>query len=178
MKALLGLTVRWKLMKGKFVLKLKKWWLTALVFTLVLPLVSCSKKRKETLQADYGFTQCDGTIGSFDVYVIRSKTNPGTFEISIITIQADAPGDIASITVANSSKAYKQLIPQVVLNNDQEIFGGYLTESELNQYDILAITPYDPSTNFADQVSAKDALCTLPLPGDGVNPDDYSPQPQ
>ena len=156
---------------------IKKFWIIAAVFTLALSLTSCAKKKKEILQADYGFMQCDGTIGSFDVYLVKSKSTPGLFELSIMPVQVDAAGDIASITIASNTRAYKQLLPQVVLNNQQEIYAGILTEADLQQYDILAITPYDPSTNFADQVPAKEAFCQIPQPGDGAYPEDQTPQP-
>lgn len=150
----------------------KRWWLIALVFTLALSLTSCSKHRPdEALQADadYGFTYCDGTIGSFDVYVIRSKQDPTLYELSIIPVNLDAPGDIARINVANRQPNYKEMVHEVVLYPNSEIFGGYLTEADLQTYDILAITPFDGSgQSFLEQQAEKDALCTLPLPGDGT----------
>lgn len=153
-------------MKGKTVLMIKRWWLTAVVFTCALSLTSCSKKKpgNELLSAEPGYTQCAGTIGDFDIWLYASDKHVGMYELYVIPYQLDAAGDIASITVANSSLAYKQLVTQVVLNPDQTIFAGYLTEQEVENYNIIAITPYDPTTNFASSVSEKDAFCEYNLP--------------
>lgn len=159
-------------MKGKFVVMMKRWWLTALVFTLSLSLTSCSKKKDNTLlQSGYGYTQCDGTMGSFDVYVFQSKNYSGMYELHVTPYQVDA-GDIASITIANQALSYKQVVPQVVLQPNEDIFAALLTESDLYTYDILAVTPYDPSTNFAEQAPAKDTFCTINLP-EGLDPQVY-----
>lgn len=134
-----------------------------------IALTSCSRNRNtQGLQANYGFGYCDGTLGSFDVYVIQSDAQPGLYEVSVIPVALNAPGDIVSITVANQQLAYKEVVPQVVLFAEQEIFAGYLTETELLTYDILAITPYQPGVTFLEATPESDALCTLPLPGDGV----------
>lgn len=115
-----------------------------------------------------GFGYCDGTLGSFDVYVMRSPNAPGLYELSIIPVQLDAPGDIVSVTVANENMAYKELVGQVVVFNEAEIRAGMLTETELSNYTILAITPYQPGVSFLDVNAEKDAICALPLPGDGM----------
>ena len=155
---------------GRFVLMMKRWWLIVLVFTLALSLTSCSRKRTGDLlqQADFGCIPCNGTIGSFDVYVIRSLQDSTTYTLSIIPIQLDQPGDIGKMTIANRNPSYKEVVHEVVLNPNEEIFAGTLTEADLENFDILAITPFDESgVSFLQQQSEKDALCTLPLPGDG-----------
>ena len=154
-------------MMGKFVVMMKRWWVLALVFTLALSLTSCSKRKSNLQAADYGFGYCDGSIGSFDVYVIPSKGSPGLYELSIIPVSVNA-GDIAKIVVLNQSLSYKPMLNQVVLQNEQEIFAGHLTESEVSSYDTLAIIPWDPSQENVtpiEQNNDKDALCALPLPG-------------
>src|SRR5688500_9906466 len=115
---------------NKTFLIMKRLSLIALVVTLVFPMAACSKKKKELVSSDYGYVACDGTMGQFDVYVIRSKTDPQLFELSIIPYQLDAAGDIASITIANSNRAYKQLVNQVVLNPEQEISVPGVTEND------------------------------------------------
>ena len=156
-------------MMGRIVSMTKRWWIVAVVFTLALSLTSCSRRQNLVPLAEYGFGFCDGTIGSFDVYVIKNRQDPNLFDISIIPVALNAPGDIVSITVANQNLAYRELVTQVVLFNDTEIRAGTLSTSELAQFDILAITPYQPGVTFLEVNSAQDALCDLPLPGDGVN---------
>lgn len=155
-------------MKGKLINLMRKWWLMALVGTLALSLTSCAKRRNFNLSGAYGFTQCDGANWSFDVYTIRSQSQPGSVELVIMPVSIDTPGDIASVTIGNSQNGYRQLIQQVVLNPEQEIPAGMLTNADLYNYPILAITNYDPSTNFINQNAQKSAFCEIPLPGDGV----------
>ncbi len=155
-------------MKGKFLNLMRKWWLMALVSTLALSLTSCAKRRNFNLSGAYGFTQCDGANWSFDVYTVRSQSQVGTYELIIMPVSIDTPGDIASVTIANQQQGYKQLISQVVLNPEQEIYAGVLTNADLNNYPILAITAFDSSTVFTSQNSAKSSFCLVPLPGDGV----------
>lgn len=149
---------------GRLVSKVRRWWMLVLVCILALSLTSCSRKAREAPVADYGFGHCDGTLGNFDVYVIRSKGNPGLYEIAIIPASLDQPGDIVNITVANQNLAYKEMQTQVVVDVEGEIFAGYLTESELETYDRIAITPYQPGVSFLEATPEKDAICELPLP--------------
>jgi hypothetical protein len=154
-------------MMGRVVLMMKRWWMVALVFTLALSLTSCSRKALAP-QTGYGLGYCDGTLGSFDVYVYQTST-AGIYQVSVIPVSLDQPGDIVSITVANASLAYKVLQNQVVLFNDNEILAGTLTDTELELYDQLAITPYDSSgATWLEQAPEKDAVCYLPLPGEGI----------
>jgi len=154
---------------GRFVVMMKRWWVLALVFTLALSLTSCTKKKTNLSGSDYGFGYCDGTMGNFDVYVIPSTSNPGLYELSIIPIQVATEGEIVKVNVLNSGLPYKEMVSQVVLQTEQEIFAGFLSESELQNYDTLAITPYDPSqainTDFPYQNNNDDAICSLPIPG-------------
>jgi len=154
---------------GRFVVMMKRWWVLALVFTLALSLTSCSKKKTNLQGSDYGFGYCDGTMGSFDVYVIPSSTSSGLYELSIIPIQVASEGSVAKIHVLNQGLPYKQMVSSVTLITESEIFAGFLTEAELENYDTLAITPYDPNqelqNDFTQQENATDAICSLPLPG-------------
>ena len=130
---------------------------------------SCAKKKKDLLLADYGFGYCDGTIGSFDLYLIKSKTQPGMYELSFVVAKADQPGDVASIYIANRSLEYKTMVQEVVLADEREIFAGYMTEEDLNIYDIAAVVPYGNGTSFLTGSPEKEALCQIPLLGDGVD---------
>jgi hypothetical protein len=159
-------------MKGKFVKVMRKWWLTALVLTLALSLTSCAKRRLYNLNAlngAYGFTQCDGANWAFDVYMFRSQSQPGSYDLVIMPFTIDTPGDIASVTIGNQQLGYKQLVSQVVLNDGQEINAGVLTSADVNNYPILAITAFDNTTNFVSSSPAKASYCELPLPGTGTN---------
>ncbi len=143
----------------------KRWWVLVLVFALALSLTSCAKKKAKTV-ANYGYTQCDGTMGAFDAYVIPSKFDVTKYEVSIVPIQLDVAGDIATITVANTSLMYKTMQTEIVLNNNSPIFAGYLDSSEVETYDTLAILPYEPGVPFLEADPEKATICTLPLPGE------------
>src|SRR5687767_11578121 len=105
-------------MTGRFVAWMKRWWVLALVFTLALSLTSCSSKKKN-LQSGYGFGYCDGTIGSFDVYVLNS--GKGTYELSLIPVQVNA-GDLVVVTLLNQGLMLKTMVTQATIQNDQELF--------------------------------------------------------
>ncbi|MCX6102441.1 MAG: hypothetical protein NT000_04165 [Proteobacteria bacterium] len=154
-------------MKGKLINMMRRWWLMALVSTLALSLTSCAKRRNYNLSGDYGYVQCDGTNWSFDVYTFRSQSQNGGYDLVIMPVSIDTPGDIASVTIANSNQAYKQLVSQIVLNPEQEISAGTLSAADFNNYPILAITPFDPSSNFVSQNSTKSTFCNIPVPGQG-----------
>ena len=146
----------------------KRWWVLLMVCTLALSLTSCSTKKKASTQ-NYGCRPCDdATMGAFDVYVIPSKTAVGMYELRIIPVQVEN-GDIVKVTVANQSLTYKEMVPEVVINSSEEVFGGYLTEADLYTYNILAITPYSSQGTFLEQTPSKAAFCTLPVPGDVCN---------
>ncbi len=159
----------------------KRWWLIALVFTLALSLTSCSKRLPQDLQSGpvYGFGYCDGSMGAFDVYVIPSQTDSSTYQLAIIPVSLDQPGDIVRIDLANSSPSYKSEVSELVLQPNQEINAGYLTDSDLQSYNILSITPYDGSgATYLEQAGEKDAICNLPLPGDGMPTSNGTPTTQ
>lgn len=152
-------------MKGFAVRKMNKWWMVAAVFALALSLTSCARRGT----ANYGLNYCDGTMGQFDVYTIRDGA-AGSYRVSIFPVALSAPGDVVTVTVVNQSTlAYKELVQQVVVNVDQEITAGYLTEAELQTYDVIAITSYAPGVDFLSANPEKDAICGLPLMGDGSN---------
>jgi len=141
---------------------------------LALSLVSCSRPLTD-LQAgneDVGFTYCDGTLGSFDVYVVRVPDDYTLFELYVIPVEvADSGPGMVSIAYNDGSEQppYRTLINQTTFVPSQELFAGYLTENDLLTYDILALTQNDGSgRNFNEQTGELDALCTLPLPGEGT----------
>lgn len=155
-------------MMGRFVLMLKRWWVLALVFTLALSLTSCSKKKSNQNLDVYGFDYCDGELGSFDVYTFPN--NDGTYDLSVIPVDVNA-GDVVQISLTNQGLTYKDMIPQVALASEEEIYVGRLTESDLDNYDILAIVkPLDGNQQIEilpNREVESDAICTIPLPEDG-----------
>ena len=154
-------------MKGKLISMMKRWWLVVFVFTLALTLTSCSRKRASNLQ-DAVALPCQGELGDFDVWVIRSTSQTGMYQLVVIPVALTVPGDIATITVvASSNGAYRQMVPQVVLDNESEIPVGFLTEYELNLYDQLSISLYDGANDFT-QSQAEFTNCEIPYP-DGTN---------
>jgi len=144
---------------------MKRWWMVALVFALALSLTSCSRKSLVP-QNGYGLGYCDGTLGSFDVYVYPSSTS-GLYQVSVIPVSLDAEGDIVTMATANSSDmSYKVLQTEVVVYSNQEILAGTLTDTELEHFDKFAISSYVPGVAWAEQQPEKDAICWLPLPGE------------
>ena len=155
-------------MKGKLVSMMKRWWLVAFVFALALTLTSCSRKKTTNLQQAAALP-CQGSIGDFDVWVVRSSAQAGMYQLIVIPVALSQPGDIASITIASSSSGeFRQVVNQVVLNNQSEVQAGNLTEYDLNLYDKLAITLYDGVNDFTNTSSEVDAVCDIPYP-DGSN---------
>jgi hypothetical protein len=151
-------------MKGKVVVMMKRWWLTVLVFTLALSLTSCSKKKNDgNLMSGYGYSQCDdASMGSFDVYLFQSTKSPGFWELWVTPYQVNNAGDVASVSIINQSRSYKNLQTEVVLNPGEHIFAGLLTENDINTYDILFIAP--PGPVYQNLQGATGVLCTINLP--------------
>src|SRR3954471_10905137 len=98
----------------------KKWLIIAAILSFATGLTtSCAKKKKDLLLADYGFGYCDGSIGSFDLYLIKSKSQAGMYELSFVVAKADQPGEVASIYIANRNLSYKAMIQEVVLEDER-----------------------------------------------------------
>jgi hypothetical protein len=145
---------------------MRRWWILALVFTLALSLTSCSSKTSNLQGANYGMTQCDGSLGSFDVYLIAQNT--GDFQLAIIPVSPSNPGDIVTVNVVDQqSMSYRTLEEQVVINADQEI-DFPITAADAQNYDTLALTLFQPGVSFPDVQSQEDAFCYLPQIGDGT----------
>lgn len=169
---------------------MKKWWVTVLVFALALSLTSCSKKKKEQLQSNFGYRVCDDSrdvgdmqtpsLGSFDVYLQKSTSNPGMYELFLYVVQPATSGDIVAFTVSSSQTGgYKTMVPEIVLDGpEQEISVGYLSAQEVQLYDVLAITPAQPGVSFAEQSSSQANFCYIPQIGENNQPGDYTSTPQ
>ncbi|NBX93530.1 MAG: hypothetical protein EB078_05770 [Proteobacteria bacterium] len=147
-------------MKGKLADTVRKWWVLALVATLALSLTSCGRKKSGFLMNGQG-AECEGSMGYFSVATYPYQQ--GLFEVRVYTWEAE-PGDVVSVTIADSRTGnYKNLLNDIVLQPGQEISAGFITQTELEQYDTLSITPAY-SGIWADQVADKDAVCDLPYP--------------
>ncbi len=140
---------------------------------LTLITVSCSRPLSE-LQAgdgDIGFTYCDGTLGSFDIYVVRHPQDFTLFELYVIPVEVADSGP-AMVTIAYNDGSdrppYRTLVSQTTFVPGNELYAGYITENDLLTYDILALTQFDGNA-FPDGTGELDAFCTLPLPGEGTD---------
>ncbi len=153
-------------MTGRVVLLMRRWWIIALVFTLALSLTSCSNKMSNLQGATYGQSQCDGSLGSFDIYLIAQSS--GQYQLAIIPVSPANPGDIVTVNVVDQqSMAYQTLEDQVVINADQEI-DFELSEAQVANYDTLALSLFQPGgASFPDIQAQEDALCYLPQMGEG-----------
>jgi len=145
---------------------MKKWWLIALVITLALSLTSCGKRKPVQPQgSDYGLEYCDGDLGSFDIYVFPSSS-PGLYEVSIIPVSVADPGLVARVNIANQSRDYRELVHEVVLEPEHEIAGILLTDSDLQTYNIIAITQFEEGgVSFLNGSGEGANFCYLPMPG-------------
>lgn len=147
----------------------RKWWIIAAIFALALSLTSCSRRGF----MNYGENLCNGTMGQIWVYTVSTPNHAGTYQIIVEPYSLAAPGDVATVTAVNrSTLAYKTILQEVVLNNGQQVTTGFLNQSELMNYDLIAITSYVPAgVDFLAANPAKDTICARPLVGDrlGVN---------
>jgi hypothetical protein len=110
-------------------------------------------------QGASGYGQCTGPIVDADVYL---DVGPGgTYSLTIIPISVTNPGDVATITIANNNLGYETLMSQVNLIPNQQISAG-----DLETFNLLAITQYQPNTDFFSGNATDDTVCNLPQPGD------------
>jgi len=150
-------------MSIKIVSITKKWWVLALVITLAVFLTSCSKRKRTTSQA-FGFQQCDGTLGFYDLYVAPTNGSTSLYGVAIIPVPgAVNPGDIVTVAVVNSQTLqYKVMSTQVVVNPDVEIYLGELSKAEVLNFDRFVIQPYEPGVRFDQSQSSQFTSCNLP----------------
>ena len=152
-------------MMGRFKIVVKRWWVLALVLTLALSLTSCGKRRQVASNGNYGYSECSGTIGAFDIYSFPN--GDGTYDLSIIPFELDAEGDVASIYLSDESFVrYRTGLSEVVLQLDDEITINRISEADLER-GVLAIIPWDPQGEvLPNRQVEKDATCYIPYPGD------------
>lgn len=144
---------------------IKRWWVVAAITGLGFSLTSCSKRRAGGDNS--GFASCEGSMGTFEINVYPTAKKD-LYELHITPVTLAEPTDIAQINIANPSVSYRTQVPQVVLNNDQSIFAGFLTGQDLERFDIVAITPFEPGVSFPEQNTDREAFCELPLPPDKI----------
>ena len=149
-------------MKGKIRETVNRWWVLALVATLALSLTSCGKKRSSWLTS--GGLECQGTMGDFAVSTL-AYGNQGLYQVRLVVFQPDQEFDEVSVTLVNSDTgAYRTLINGLALQSNQEMVVGLITQSELDNYDTLSVTPAFSSGTWAQQVADKATDCDLPYP--------------
>ncbi len=155
---------------GKAGLSFKKMFLLAATGFLALATMSCSRNLEDLQNGgEFGYSECSGTLGVFEIYTVRTN-DPAIFEVYVIPKSVTQPTDIGSITIANQTPSYRTLVREVVFNNGEEILAGYVTETDLLNFDILALTLYDGSgASFLEQNSERDAICELPDPNSAAN---------
>jgi hypothetical protein len=165
-------------MSARLVNVMKKWWMIALVFALALSLTSCAKKRET--QSTQGFTQCDSSLnqsvqslGQIDVYTRKIVGQQNRYELIVVPIQLAQPGDVVDIHVVN--KASFQFLPMIQgtsLDNNQPLVAGTLTQADIDNFDVVTITYYQPGLDFLSILRGtnpqKANVCTLPYPGDNL----------
>jgi hypothetical protein len=130
---------------------------------IVCGVTHAQNPKRRSVDVDKRFShKCKGSIGLFAVHLIPSSgKEAGVFELYIIPAAVEK-GDIASIVIANEKLEYKQLVSQVVLEDDKEIFAGYVNSSDLNKFENLRIVTSDPERDFLNAIHQKDAICQLP----------------
>ncbi len=160
-------------MKGKLVLMMKKWWMIAAVFALALSLTSCSRRLPYGANSNYGLFRCttatdpQNNMGTFDIYTVGAAGQPGIYKVVIIPASLALPGEIVTITAANqSTREHKVLSLDISMNIEQEVFAGYLSESELQLFDKIAISSYVPGVDVLNSNPPRSAVCHLPVLGE------------
>jgi hypothetical protein len=150
-----------KKMKGMIRNTVNKWWVLVLVATLALSLTSCGKKRSSWLTSGGGY-ECDGPMGYFGVSTIPYG-NQGMYQVRLIVFQPDLERDEVSVTLTDSNTgAYRTLINGLSIQSNQEIVVGLVSQSELQTYDTLSVTPVVQSGTWSNQVADKYTDCDLP----------------
>lgn len=149
-------------MKGKIRDTVNKWWVLVLVATLALSLTSCGKKRSSWLMSGSD-VECDGELGYFGVSVV--PIGKGLYEVRLVVFESD-PNYPVTIAVADSySQAHRVLASDLTLQNDTQYGGWTITQSELDSYDTISITPYTGNGSWRNQqVGNLYTECDLPYP--------------
>jgi hypothetical protein len=132
---------------------------------LAIAVSSCSNVNSLGGQSADGFGQCNGPLVDADVY-LEAGPSVGLYLLKIVPVSVPNPGDVATITIANSNLGYRQLTDQVDLIANQEILAGYVSTSDLETFNILDISPFQPNTDFFSGNASGDTTCGIPQPGD------------
>ncbi|NDC83956.1 hypothetical protein EB093_09930 [bacterium] len=100
---------------------------------------------------------CQGTMGDFSVSVVRSEA--ATYQLRLAVINS-TPGDLAAVTLVNrNTGTYRNLINGTVLQNNQETVVGSISQSELDTYDTLTVTPFFQNGTWSNQVADRSTDC-------------------
>lgn len=158
-------------MMGRLMFMMKRWWLIAVVFTLALSLTSCSS-RSNYDGLNYGYSECNGAVGEFDIYTIANGGTSSSFNVVVVPYQVYAQGVSLTFGLENSYTGFPAL-QDVTPVRDQEILVKTLTTAELQNYTNVRIGPYQAGTPYLSSSADNDILCELPLPPSMTNQQSY-----
>lgn len=151
---------------GCFVLTKKRLGIVGAIFALAISLTDCANTVSPYAQnGGIGYGTCSGALGNFSV-TLQPTSDNYTYNLAIEPSTGVTPGDIASVYIANGQKGYKQLVTEVVIEPNNTITAGPITADDLMNYDVLAIVPFSPNTDFLNQQANADTYCYIPQPGD------------
>ena len=137
------------------------------IFCLVL--ASACAPRKATRELfQQGFGECNNGnntgIADFDVVLQRSSTRKNFFELRIIPVDVPRAGEIIRVGIGGGASGVKELVPATTLRKDKQIFAGYLTNSDIDNYPQIVIAPYDGGqTALSESATGLEVLCPLPV---------------
>jgi hypothetical protein len=140
-------------------------WLLA---TATIWLEGCAAPKLDTQNYAYGVDSCDGSLGSFDVYLVNNSAQ-GDATLVIVPIALTLASTDITVTVSTpSTDRYLTLINEVMAVPDQQIQAGPLNSAQLQTFTELAIAPYGNGVPFPDQTPAYSTVCAMPQLGDGI----------
>ncbi|MBI4402989.1 MAG: hypothetical protein HY537_02440 [Deltaproteobacteria bacterium] len=157
---------------------MKRLWVLALVFVLALSLTSCGKGKPKGGGSVVQYCDGGGTLGTFDLWMTPSPSDPNSIKVVLVPVNVVRPGDIVDAAVYNEDNWGGQQEPLKMgfsVFNNQPVFLGYLTQTQLMSYNALAIyTSGYPSFPEAASMYGQNnsnvayANCGLPMVGNPV----------
>jgi hypothetical protein len=141
------------------------------LWVIFLPVffTACSNTNSGTTEPlQDGFAECSGNFGDFDVYLTVSS-NAGVYQMNIIPVNVPQTNVEGTIAIANSNPSEEILLNEVDIVQNQTINVGTITDAQLQNYNILAITPYSAAVDYLSASSSGDTICYVPQPGSNSN---------
>ena len=145
--------------------------MTLVLMITMLGLISCSSSKK--VNSNSGALFCQSNAGTFELYLEPFGSSSDLYSLFVLPIQVFRDGDIVSIglvTPNGNSVGAQVLQHDVTLSANREITLGPISSADLDNFDSIAIVPYQPGTAFlATQNAEYEIFCDLPIPGDSIN---------